>query len=305
MDKHGFAVGDTKQEELARDLLISLEPEELFAIAYVVNVHPTNKERYKSREKIIEECLANIMAGSVLYRASFNALRDSIKTVQRLRFLDKVNDVTARRAAELIRSHVKSTTVEMQNIFPFEGYGKKELLAELLLVVMETHRTGDITTGMSDWFSSGWLEVITKDEFYTRDKSPAYRAMFLEEINSHLAREPYQAQAAINFQEAALRLDSIFGNDAAKRQIFIDKAKKSLAQRKHRNKRGGSQKSFSFTSKVKKALKDLSEAYGLSETQTISLLIVSEEETPHHLTAYEKRQSTIDERTGLTNRNEA
>lgn len=303
MSKRGFTVGDTKMEEKVRELLISLEPAELFAMAYVVEIIPTDKELRHGKEKVIEKCTASIMAGNTPYKISFERLRDDLKAVQRLHFLKEINDDTARRTAIIIGARISSPEVKMTGGLPIEGYGKKELLAELLLAV--TSNASDITIGMNAWFSSDWLEIMTKDEFYTRDNSPAYRAMFLEEINSHLAKEPYQAQRATNFQEAALRLDSLFGSDAAKRQIFITKTKKSLAQRKHRNERGGSQKSFSFTSKVQKALKELSEAYGLSETQAISLLIVSEEETPYHLTAYEKRQNMIDERTGRTSRSGA
>ena len=305
MSKRGFTVGDTKMEEKVRELLISLEPAELFAMAYVVDIIPTDKELRHSKGKVIEKCTASIMAGNTPYKISFERLRDDLKAVQRLHFLKEINDDTARRTAIIIGARISSPEVKMTGSFPIEGYGKKELLAELLLAVTTTSNASDITIGMNAWFSSDWLEIMTKDEFYTRDNSPAYRAMFLEEINSHLAKEPHQAQEATDFQEAALRLDSLFGSDTAKRQIFIAKAKSSLAQRRHRDKRGGSQKSFSFTNKVQKALKELSEAYGLSETQAISLLIVSEEETPYHLTAYEKRQNMIDKRTGRTSRSGA
>lgn len=304
------------QKELSH-YINKLEPDELWALAYFLRVPDINLFNPKSNSttnNLKQLCIKIIPTQA---RALFTDIKEVFNIIIEMELIKYANDENAFRTFKLLERESRYLIQEKENnennnysislrlpdisppdknkFFPVEAYGKKELIANFLLIANELNFSCDDIVRLDRDTRRNWMKILNSDELKLGDTSEETSIIFLEELNKHLKKTYRMSHKARSLSEVLLNMDSLFSSDEIHRRDFVKKAKASLSQRKHRNKGNSKQKNLSLQQSTIKTLAELSRKYEISEAQVISLIIDGERKSPTHLENFIRREKRIEE----------
>lgn len=309
-DLRGFNVGDSHFKQEVSLYLNRLEEDELWAIAYFFEVPEINQSSVKNQDSLKQFCFEKITNKP---SSAFNATKERNTAIIEMNFLKKISDNNALRASKILSPLIASLTQSnMQQAiektisslssspnetkyFPEKLYGRKELIASLLIMATDSNLSLREIRKTDSLFTSDWLEVLNSDELGLTAATEETKTMLLEELNKHFKKNFTSSLAANNLSEALMMIDHHLSNDRVHRADFIRRVKVSLAQKKYRSKGASKQKNLSLHQDIIKKLAELSRKYEMSEAQVVSLIIDGERKSPTHLENFIRREKRIEE----------
>ena len=299
-------LSDSEATEKVRAYLMRLEPDELFAIAYLMGESDKKGSTASSREALIEAIYKPLAHRYTHPEPGRNHILDIFENILKAEFLAYVTDNNALRTAYALDQlpyleNPEPESLELKKIFPDADYKRKHLLTELLKSIMESNNRR-IGFRIDEWITDHCLPIFEINELKLRDDSKDNRRKFLCELNSQLIKRFPHAAPAKDSREFLIKMDSLIGFDKEHRENLIRKARHSLSQKKSRKSKA--QKNFVFNELTISTLEKLAQTHGISETQVVALLINYEKRNPVHLTAFNNRAKALAEATGEPNHSE-
>lgn len=288
-------------EQKVNSFLTAQGLDELFAVAMLTKCISAKEALTAKRDLLTERCFGAL---TINYSKDFEKIEELLCTISDSQMLSHAKDSNAIRIATALQKHTgernwrEKEQTELLSTFPALEYKKQHLLADLLSHLFINRLSPREAGRMDRWFTEEFLSILTASELQLRDDSEKNKQLFLEELNTLLAKQFPGTTRAADYPEILRNMDLLIGFSKGDRELFIRKARASLAQRKNRKNGATRQKNFILSKPTIKALEKFSKTYQISEAQIVSILINAEEKTPMHLATFKKRLDAIAKATG-------